>query len=319
MGLKNLYMKTFYGDKYGQIEDIYKNVCISYPSGLEIFLKLRNMKNKEGDFDLKQLISEHEEDIKIYDEYTKNQAKFPNAVMLYTNANSLNVDSASFINANTELMELTETFYKATKNTKPAQYRAFGLTERDRDIVDAELNQRKRLLISYLDTINTEINKDEDDSKPKVEAYTIDAKENRKQFLNSELNGDENVFVIDDTTWQDYINHIVYCVKNHIRIKEDFNLVHKNKYLITRCYQETGYNGGITLSTIYEIKRDSPLKQYVDVCNTAQKFAENEYSAAYTKLVDSGVFKPYNSMLSLIDCLYIVSHVELLKRQQENA
>lgn len=309
-------MKTFYGDKYGLVEEAYKNICSNFPSGLELFLKLQNQKNNEGNYDLKLLISEHEDDIKIYDEYTKNNVQYPNAVMLYTNTHTLCVESAQFINSNVPLIQLTEEFYKATKNTKPGQYRAFGLTEKDRDIVDESLSQRKTLLLRYLAVLEAEENQEEDD-KPKVEAYTIDAKENKKTFLDNELNGDDKVFVINEDTWGEYVSHVVYCIKNAIRIKEDFNLIHRNKFLITRCYQETNYTGGITIKSIYEIKRDSPLKQYVDVCNTARKFAEAEYSAAYANLVGKGVFKPYTSELPLIDCLYIVSHVELLKKQQD--
>ncbi|MCR5313161.1 MAG: hypothetical protein K6E54_05895 [Bacteroidaceae bacterium] len=311
-------MKTFYSDKFSQVEDAYKNICCSYPNGLDLFLKLQNLKNSEGNYDLKLLISEHEEEIGVYEEYTKNSSTYPNAAMLYINKHPLNVDSARFINENLTLIQLTEEFYKATKKTTPCQYRAFGLTERDRDEVDESLSQRKSLLLKYINVLEAAKGEDEEESKPKVEAYTIDAKDNKISYLENELNGDDSVFVIDETTWGEYINHVVFCMKNAIRIKDDIKLIHKNKFLITRCYREVGYNCGITIKSIYEIKKDSPLKQYVDVCNTARRFAEQDYSSAYKSLVSRGVFKAFHPELSLIECLYIVSHVELLKKQQDS-
>jgi len=307
-------MKTFHGDAFEKVEEAYKRICSNNAKGLDLFLTQKNLKKDDNDFDMKTVVAEHEEDIQVYDTYTQRNAAYPDAVWLYTKQNPLNVETAQFVNDNEPLLELTQNFYKATKNMMPGQYRAFGLTEEDRDKVDAELSSRKKSVLDYLAVINKEKPAEED--KPKVEAYTIDAKENKKGYLETELNPNEPVFVIDDDTWGDYVAHVNECMQKKIRIKEDLKLVQDNKYLITRCYQETGFEGGITIKTIYEIKRDSPLRQYVDVCNTARRFAETEYSSAYKYFVSQGALKSYHPQLSLIDCLYVVSHVETLKKKQ---
>lgn len=314
MGIKNFYMKTFHQDAYEKIEKEYQNSCRYYSAGLNLFLQQKKLKNDPDDYDMKIVVSEHEEDIKIYHTYTQRSTAYPDAVWLYTKEHPLDIEVAQFVNENEELFKLTQEFYKATKNTTPGQYRAFGLTEKDRNIVDAELSERKTLLIDYLNVINQVPEPEEEERK--VEAYTIDVKENKNSYLDSELNPNEKVFVIDDGTWGDYINHVNDCINKRIRIKDDFNLIHSNKFLITRCYKETSFDGGITIKSIYEIKKDSPLKQYVSVCNTARRFAEVEYPQAYQYFVDQGIFKPYDPKLSLIDCLYIVSHVEMLKKRQ---
>ena len=314
MGLKNLYMKTFHQDAYGKIEEIYQNSCRDYAAGLNLFLQQKKMKNDPNDYDMKTIVSEHEEDIKIYHTYTQRSTAFPDAVWLYGKEHPLNIETAQFVNDNEELFDLTQRFYKATKETSPGQYRAFGLTENDRNRVDAELSERKALLIDYLSVINEEHESPVEESK--VEAYTIDVNENKKSYLENELNTDDKVFVIDNETWGDYVSHVTNCMNKHLCIKDDIKLIHSNKALITRCYQETGFEGGITIKTIYELKKDSPLKQYINVCNTARRFAESEYKDAYQYFVNQGIHKPFNPGLSLIDCLYIVSHVEMLKKRQ---
>ena len=314
MGLKNFYMKTFHQDTYGKIEETYQNACRYYAAGLNLFLQQKNMKNDPNDYDMKTIVSEHEEDIKIYHTYTQRNTAFPDAVWLYGKKHPLNIETAQFVNDNEELFDLTQRFYKATKDTTPGQYRAFGLTEDDRNSVDADLSERKALLIDYLNVIHEEHESPVEESK--VEAYTIDVSENKKSYLANELNPDENVFVIDDETWGDYVGHVTNCMSKHLNIKDDIHLIHSNKALITRCYSETGFEGGITIKTIYELKKDSPLKQYINVCNTARRFAEVEYRDAYQYFVNQGILKPFTPDLSLIDCLYIVSHVEMLKKRQ---
>jgi len=314
MGLKNFYMKTFHQDAYGKIEETYQNSCRYYAAGLNLFLQQKKLKNDPDDYDMKTIVSENEEEIKIYHTYTQRNTSFPDAVWLYTKQHPLNIETAQFVNENEELFDLTQRFYQVTKQTTPGQYRAFGLTEEDRNKVDAELSDRKKLLIDYLSVINESPEKTVEESK--VEAYTIDVKENKKAYLENELNTDEKVFVIDEDTWGDYVSHVNDSMNKRLCIKNDFDLIHDNKFLITRCYKETGYEGGISIKTIYEMKKDSPLKQYVSVCNTARRFAESEYREAYKYFENQGILKPYNPELSLIDCLYIVSHVEMLKKRQ---